>query len=253
MLWPQLERCSHLHLSRYTQCTPEGQPGEHRGCTKADTKGAPGAKRRVCHGATQRKTPSICCSHLLSHQGQHRGSARRETKLAPGRKHRPHHGQRRRCNMCNKEEAPWQRMRRTNGQPRGLQQGATQGVQRGRTTEAPSPSSALSAKSGTGNHEGLPNTFPSRSHSSDTRTGLGAHPLTTPALPPRGHEATAKWKNIDLTPPQALNHRRSTTGNWESAKVDSSLRHPCRFRAVCPPAYLPRRGRYARGVPTTEG
>ena len=48
------------------------------------------------------------------------------------------------------------------------------------TTEAPSPSTALSANSGTGNQEGRPTIRPSRSHSSDKRTGLGAVPLITP-------------------------------------------------------------------------
>lgn len=49
------------------------------------------------------------------------------------------------------------------------------------TTEAPSPSTALSANSGTGNQEGRPTIRPSRSHSSDKRTGLGAVPLMTPS------------------------------------------------------------------------
>jgi hypothetical protein len=48
------------------------------------------------------------------------------------------------------------------------------------TTVAPSPRTALSAKSGTGSHEGRPKTFPSCSHNSDNRTGFGAVPLITP-------------------------------------------------------------------------
>lgn len=48
------------------------------------------------------------------------------------------------------------------------------------TTEAPSPSTALSANSGTGNQEGRPTIRPRRWHSSDKRTGFGAVPLITP-------------------------------------------------------------------------
>jgi hypothetical protein len=48
------------------------------------------------------------------------------------------------------------------------------------TTEPPSPSTALSANSGTGTQEGRPTTRPNWSHSSDRRTGLGAVPLITP-------------------------------------------------------------------------
>lgn len=48
------------------------------------------------------------------------------------------------------------------------------------TTLAPSPRTALSAKSGTGSHEGLPMTFPKCSHISANLTGFGAVPFITP-------------------------------------------------------------------------
>uniref|UniRef100_A0A2P2LJ89 Uncharacterized protein n=1 Tax=Rhizophora mucronata TaxID=61149 RepID=A0A2P2LJ89_RHIMU len=51
-----------------------------------------------------------------------------------------------------------------------------------KTTEAPSPRTALSANSGTGSHEGLPRTLPSRLHISANRTGFGAVPLITPDI-----------------------------------------------------------------------
>lgn len=50
------------------------------------------------------------------------------------------------------------------------------------TIEAPSPRTALSAKSGTGNHEGRPMTCPNCSHISANRTGFGAVPLITPVM-----------------------------------------------------------------------
>lgn len=51
------------------------------------------------------------------------------------------------------------------------------------TTQAPSPSTTLRAKSGTGNQEGRPNTSPSCRHNSVKRTGFGAVPLITPVKP----------------------------------------------------------------------
>lgn len=48
------------------------------------------------------------------------------------------------------------------------------------TIEAPSPRTALIAKSGTGSQDGRPITWPSWSHISDNRTGFGAVPLITP-------------------------------------------------------------------------
>lgn len=50
------------------------------------------------------------------------------------------------------------------------------------TIEAPSPRTALSAKSGTGNHDGRPMTCPKCSHISASRTGFGAVPLITPVM-----------------------------------------------------------------------
>ena len=50
------------------------------------------------------------------------------------------------------------------------------------TTEAPSPRTALSAKSGTGSHEGRPMAFPKWSHISARRTGFGAVPFITPNI-----------------------------------------------------------------------
>lgn len=50
------------------------------------------------------------------------------------------------------------------------------------TTEAPSPRTALRAKSGTGSHEGRPKTDPRCSHISARRTGFGAVPLITPDI-----------------------------------------------------------------------
>jgi hypothetical protein len=50
------------------------------------------------------------------------------------------------------------------------------------TTEAPSPRTALRAKSGTGSHDGRPITFPNCSHISANRTGFGAVPLMTPEV-----------------------------------------------------------------------
>lgn len=52
------------------------------------------------------------------------------------------------------------------------------------TTEAPSPRTALRAKSGTGSHDGRPRTFPNCSHISANRTGFGAVPLMTPEITP---------------------------------------------------------------------
>lgn len=48
------------------------------------------------------------------------------------------------------------------------------------TTEAPSPRTALRAKSGTGSHEGLPIAAPNREHNSANVTGFGAVPFITP-------------------------------------------------------------------------
>ena len=50
------------------------------------------------------------------------------------------------------------------------------------TTLAPSPSTALRAKSGTGSQEGRPKTDPNCSHISPSRTGFGAVPLITPDI-----------------------------------------------------------------------
>lgn len=50
-----------------------------------------------------------------------------------------------------------------------------------RTTVAPSPSKALSAKSGTGSQDGRLRTLPSCWHISPSLTGFGAVPLITPA------------------------------------------------------------------------
>lgn len=57
------------------------------------------------------------------------------------------------------------------------------------TTEAPSPRTALSAKSGTGSHEGRAKTCPSCSHNSDNRTGFGAVPFITPNTDIHKHDS----------------------------------------------------------------
>lgn len=120
---------------------------------------------------------------LASHSRAERRTAKWSTEGVPGPT------QRRRTNNVTHGTPPAVQ-REHKGRNSGAMWAVLQSEHQRRTTEAPSPSNALSAKSGTGSHEGLPRTFPSRSQSSETRTGFGAHPLITPAS-----ETTTRGQN----------------------------------------------------------
>lgn len=108
------------------------------------------------------------------------------------------------------------------------------------TTEAPSPRTALRAKSGTGSHDGRPRTFPNFSHISANLTGCGAVPLITPDIQVIETEFN-QWTVIYLCLPAETNIWSSVKSRlvdkqqqmiWDDVKYEMFCKHGSKV-AIC--------------------